>query len=141
LTTYADTSVFVSLYVNDRHSAQVRQIFGTRAELWFTQLHHAEWAHAIEQHVFRRFMSPSEAQRIHRQLGDDVKAGLWVESPLPQAAFSTAVDLARRHVARINTRTLDTLHVACALELKATRFWTFDDRQLKLAKAAGLRTT
>jgi predicted nucleic acid-binding protein len=37
-------------------------------------------------------------------------------------------------------RTLDTLHVACALELKADRFWTFDERQAKLAKARGLKT-
>jgi predicted nucleic acid-binding protein len=43
-------------------------------------------------------------------------------------------------VARLGNRTLDTLHVASALELKAERFWTFDDRQAKLARAAGLRT-
>jgi hypothetical protein len=30
--------------------------------------------------------------------------------------------------------------VACALELKAERFWTFDRRQAKLARVAGLRT-
>ena len=30
--------------------------------------------------------------------------------------------------------------VAAALELKATRFWTFDDRQAKLAEAEGLAT-
>jgi len=41
----------------------------------------------------------------------------------------------------LGTRTLDTLHVACALELKAERFWTFDQRQAKLAKAAGLKTS
>jgi predicted nucleic acid-binding protein len=29
--------------------------------------------------------------------------------------------------------------VACALELKAQRFWTFDQRQAKVAKAAGLK--
>jgi predicted nucleic acid-binding protein len=34
-------------------------------------------------------------------------------------------------------RTLDTLQVAGALELKAERFWTFDGRQAKLAKAQG----
>jgi len=34
---------------------------------------------------------------------------------------------------------LDSLHVACALELKADRFWTFDERQAKLAKAEGLK--
>jgi predicted nucleic acid-binding protein len=33
---------------------------------------------------------------------------------------------------------LDTLHIACALELGAKEFWTFDQRQERLAKAAGL---
>jgi hypothetical protein len=30
--------------------------------------------------------------------------------------------------------------VAAALELKAERFWTFDERQAKLAKAVGLKS-
>jgi predicted nucleic acid-binding protein len=38
-------------------------------------------------------------------------------------------------------RTLDSLHVACALELKAERFWTFDDRQARLAEVVGLDTS
>lgn len=33
------------------------------------------------------------------------------------------------------------LHVASALELGAERFWTFDERQERLAQAAGLDTT
>lgn len=55
--------------------------------------------------------------------------------------FAVATDLARTHIARLGTRTLDSLHVAAALELKAERFWTFDDRQKKLAKAVGLKTS
>jgi predicted nucleic acid-binding protein len=35
--------------------------------------------------------------------------------------------------------TLDTLHIACALELTAESFWTFDERQARLAKAVGLK--
>jgi hypothetical protein len=31
--------------------------------------------------------------------------------------------------------------VACALELRAERFWTFDERQAKLAEAVGLDTS
>jgi len=31
--------------------------------------------------------------------------------------------------------------VACALELKAERFWTFDERQAKPAKAQGMKTS
>jgi predicted nucleic acid-binding protein len=32
------------------------------------------------------------------------------------------------------------LHVASALELKAERFWTFDERQKRLARTVGLKT-
>jgi hypothetical protein len=46
---------------------------------------------------------------------------------------------ARKHAARLGVRTLPSLHVASALELNAEQFWTFDDRQKKLAQAAGLR--
>ncbi len=49
--------------------------------------------------------------------------------------------LARTYVAKLGTRTLDSLHVAAALELKAERFWTFDERQAKLAKAVGLKVS
>jgi predicted nucleic acid-binding protein len=42
---------------------------------------------------------------------------------------------------QLGTRTLDTLHVASALELGASEFWTFDQRQQKLAKAVGLATS
>jgi len=58
---------------------------------------------------------------------------------MPESAFDVCAGLARHHGARLGLRTLDTLHVASALELKAQRFWTFDERQAKLARAAGLK--
>ncbi len=59
---------------------------------------------------------------------------------MPEKAFETCANLAQRHVATLGGRTLDSLHVACALELKAERFWTFDERQARLAEAVGLDT-
>jgi len=59
---------------------------------------------------------------------------------MPEQAFAISADLARRHGPMLGVRTLGSLHVACALELKAERFWTFDERQAKLAKAQGLKT-
>ena len=50
-------------------------------------------------------------------------------------------ELGPRHAARLGARTLDSLHVACALELRAERFWTFDERQKRLARAEGLTAT
>jgi predicted nucleic acid-binding protein len=141
LTIYADSSVFVSLYINDQHSPQARKWFTSRPSVWFTPLHRAEWMHAVEQHVFRGYMTAGEARKVYLHFELDSGKGLWLDTLLPESAFRVAVDLARKHVAHIGTRTLDSLHVASALELKAERFWTFDERQKKLAKAAGLKTS
>ncbi len=78
-------------------------------------------------------------QRLSRQLDKDRASGLWLEVSMPERVFDVCADLARRHGPRLGIRTLDSLHVACALELKAERFWSFDERQAKLAKAVGLK--
>jgi predicted nucleic acid-binding protein len=59
---------------------------------------------------------------------------------VPVRAWKICSDLALQFSSALGTRTLDTLHVACALELKADRFWTFDERQARLAEAVGLDT-
>jgi len=56
-----------------------------------------------------------------------------------RAALRRAVQLTREHTPKLGTRAADVLHVACALELKLRHFLTFDDRQAKLAVAAGLK--
>ena len=140
MTTYVDSSFIVSLYVTDSHSADSRQRIQTISTLWWTPLHSAEWAHAIAQQVFRGTLSLSEAREVYRQLEDDRAAGPWLEIGLPDHAFDLCADLARRYGSKFGVRTLDSLHVACALELKAERFWTFDERQAKLAKAEGLKS-
>jgi predicted nucleic acid-binding protein len=104
-----------------------------------TSLHVAEWAHAVEQHVFRKAVSRSEADRFIRLFQQDLEQGLWKEIAVPEPAFEVCVQLAYQHAGRLGTRTLDSLHVACALELKANEFWTFDERQKKLARSVGLR--
>jgi predicted nucleic acid-binding protein len=65
---------------------------------------------------------------------------VWSAVEFPTQAWQTCDDLARRHGPVLGVRTLDSLHVACALELKADRFWTFDERQARLAEAVGLDT-
>jgi predicted nucleic acid-binding protein len=139
LSIYADTSFFVSLYVTDQHTPEAERRAACRPALWLTPLHVAEWTHAIEQHVFRRTVSRDEADLLVQRFEQHRADGLWAETVLPGLAFEVCAHLARRHVARIGGRTLDTLHVACALELKATEFWTFDERQAKLARAEGLK--
>jgi predicted nucleic acid-binding protein len=138
LTIYADTSFFVSLYVKDTHSITADQMLRGGERPPITPLHTAEWTHAIAQHVFRRQMTMAEAERLHRDFDDDCAARTWQTISLPETALEVWADLGRRYGPKLGVRTLDSLHIACALELNIKRFWTFDDRQRKLAKAAGL---
>ena len=139
MTSYADTSFLTSLYLKDGHSHTADQLLPNLTECLLTPLHRAEWFHAIAQYVYRGVLIEIKARELHRLFEQDVKAGPWREVPFPEHAFELCADLARRHGAKLGMRTLDTLHVACALELKAKEFWTFDDRQAKLAKAQGMR--
>jgi predicted nucleic acid-binding protein len=138
LTIYADTSFFVSLYVKDAHSVAADQMLRGGERPPITALHTAEWTHAIAQHVFRRQMSIAEADRLHSDFDNDCATRIWRTISVPEAAFGLCADLGRRYGPKLGIRTLDSLHVACALELNLKRFWSFDDRQRKLAKAAGL---
>jgi predicted nucleic acid-binding protein len=135
---YADTSFFISLYGSDTHSRAARSLIASRPVVWFTPLHQAEWLHAIAQHVFRGALSPGDALQLQRHLEQDRSDRVWKETALPENALAVCGELALRHGPRLGVRTLDSLHVAAALELHAKRFWTFDERQGKLARAEGL---
>jgi predicted nucleic acid-binding protein len=97
--------------------------------------------HAISQHVFRKEITATEARRARAEVQGDLASGLWLKADLPESVWATCADLARRHGPQLGVRTLDSLHVAVALELRAKSFWTFDERQTKLAEAEGLQTT
>ena len=136
---YADSSFFVSLYIPDQHTPEACQRVAAASVLWMTPLHLAEFAHAVEQHVFWKAASRRDADHFTRLFQDDRRQGLWREIALPERAFEVCAQLARQYAARLGTRTLDSLHVASALELRADEFWTFDQRQKKLAAYTGLR--
>ena len=138
---YADTSFLASLYLSDLHSQRAWSAITTRPQMWLTTLQRAEFTNAVSQHVFRRAITEFEAQTVYDQFERDRASGLWSEVDLPESVFHICIDLARRYTPRFGIRTLDILHVASALELRAAQFWTFDHRQAKLAKAVGLKVS
>jgi predicted nucleic acid-binding protein len=137
----ADTGFFVSIYLKNAYSTKADLFLSPGARPCITPLHFAEWAHAIAQQVFRRQMTTAEANRVDQELHEDRTAGVWPSVDVPETSLDACVDLGRRYRPKPGVQTLDSLHVACALELKAERFWTFDDRQLNLARTVGLKTT
>jgi predicted nucleic acid-binding protein len=109
--------------------------------VWLTPLNRTELAHSIASLVFRGRISVSKSQLAWNDFEQDCILGVWIPIAIPEKTWETSITLARTHDPTLGVRTLDSLHVACALELNAAKFWTFDDRQAKLAEAAGLDTT
>lgn len=140
MTVYADSSFIASIYSLEVHSAEARRRISARPEVSLTPLNRTELAHAINLQVFRERISAAEARRVWANFAQDCAQRIWSPVVLPVGVWEASIDLARRHGPKLGVRTLDSLHVACALELKAERFWTFDTRRERLAQAVGLNT-
>jgi len=140
LNVYADSSFLVSSYVVDAHSAEADRRSALAPAFWLTPLNRAELAHAIHQYVFRGNLTATEARRSWSTFQQDCAKGIWIPINLPERTWESSIQLAEMYGPTLGIRTLDSLHVACALELRADRFWTFDDRQGRLAEIVGLNT-
>jgi predicted nucleic acid-binding protein len=135
-----DSSLLVSLYVLDSNSPRAVQRMSAHPEVWLTPLNRSELAHAIQRHVFTGKFNELESRRAWKAFEEDCARGTWSVVSFPENVWRRTIDLAMRHASALGVRTLDSLHVACALELTAERFWTFDERQARLAEAVGLNT-
>lgn len=88
---------------------------------------------------FQGFKEPGSSIIIQDGLKNERAARRFVYPQfIPAKAIGRATELSLRYTLAHGHRTYDVLLVAAALELGATDFMTFDDRQAKLAKAEGL---
>jgi predicted nucleic acid-binding protein len=108
--------------------------------LALTWLHQLEFRNALRLRVFRSEISAPQRDASLNALLADVAAGVLAAAAPPQAeTLIEAERLSALHTETTGTRSLDILHVSSALVLGLAEFLTFDQRQLALAKAAGLR--
>jgi predicted nucleic acid-binding protein len=138
---YADSSFLVSTCVYDAHTAETALRMANHPFVSITIFNRAEVANAIHRYVYRGAISAGDALAAWNHFEQDCANGIWTLVGLPEKTWETSILLAERHGSTLGVRTLDSLHVACALELKAKRFWTFDGRQARLAEAVGLDTS
>jgi len=81
----------------------------------------------------------SEADRMIADWESDVASGLNRLLPFDMdAVLRLSLVYSQQRTAHGGHRTLDIFHVATAVHLQATHFLTFDERQRKLARHAGL---
>lgn len=140
--TYFDTSALVKLYVSEAHSERARREAARAGQISCTPLQTLELQSAIRQLVGRGTLPAAALSLFEQHLEADRRAHRMREVAVDlNGAFRRADRLTRTYTERLLCRTLDVLHVATALELGSKRFVSADDRQLVLAKAAGLAVT
>ena len=139
---YADPSALARLYIHQAGSRQMsfwrRRTSGT---LSITHHGRTEIINAICRGVFLGHLTEDAASEAISDLALDFAEGRLQQAEiLWRAALNRAADLSQTHTPKLGTRSLDVLHVACALELELRYFLTFDQRQQNLASAVGLKT-
>jgi predicted nucleic acid-binding protein len=138
---YADSSFLVSLHRADTNHAAAKAYLAQAAfTLAFTPLHRVEVRNALRNATAHREMTAADCRLAFRQIDEDLRDGLLVHTPVDWTdVFRRADELSEKYAATEGQRTIDLLHVALALESGAKTFLSFDARQRKLAKAAGLK--
>ena len=138
---YADTGFVVALYKEESTSARAAALMARQtAAVRLSQLGELEFHNALHLAVFRGDLSAGDAALKKRLFLEDVANGIFIIMPVPASELlAKSVELADRHSARLGTRSLDLMHVAAALLLKAETFFSFDERQRKAAKLERLK--
>src|SRR5258708_33989858 len=134
-----DDSFLVALYVLDVNSAagSAKMRRGV-LPLLLTDKGKIEILNAVALRLFRKELMPTEATKGYGLFREDVEQGVVQIVPLPAAAYQLAEQIARKHTPLLGTRTLDVLHVAGALALKARAFYTSVTKHATLSPTLGL---
>ena len=138
---YFDSAVLIKLYVAEPNSAEaVKWVQHYKESLVFTPLQEIEVRNAIRLKAARREITDDELRKALRHIKADFDAGFLDRPVLDWSqVWLKAEDLSAHHGREVQSRTLDTLHVAIACCLGLHGFVSFDHRQSALAKKAGLR--
>jgi predicted nucleic acid-binding protein len=140
LKVYADPSFIVSLYSPDANSAAAaRAMQASSADRFLTTFGELEVVNAMGLRIFRKEVSPAQAQSSLLEFEKDLRDGVFQLRELTDPILERARQLSRQTTVKLGTRTADLLHVAAALELGVDCLYTFDQHQRKLAQTLRLK--
>lgn len=138
---YVDPSALTRLYVHQDGSREICE-WRARVHGSLPVTHHGrvEVVNAICRSAFVGHLSDDQLAEALAEFNSDFALGHLCQADiLWRAALNRPAEFGERHTPKLGTRSLDVLHVACALELQLGRFLTFDARQRQLAVSAGLK--
>ncbi|MGP8198258.1 MAG: type II toxin-antitoxin system VapC family toxin [Limisphaerales bacterium] len=138
---FADTGFIASLYLEESTSGAADAALGTNREpLPLTPLVLLELRNAFNRALHRQRITTAERDALWQDVEADIAGGFLVPTPVATAELhDKARQLSDRYTPELGIRSLDLLHVAAALNLKAEVFFSFDERQRQAAAREGLK--
>jgi predicted nucleic acid-binding protein len=140
LKVYVDSSFLVSLYSPDANTGLAARTMAERGSTRLvTPLAEFEVANALQLRVFRGELDGAAVRKSLEKYELNLRQGAFRLVALPESLFAKAREIALRATANLGTRAIDVLHVAAAVEIGADTFYSFDERQRRLARAQRLK--
>ena len=136
-----DTSFLFSLYARDAHTSKALTLTKQFSKpLTISTVNEFEFCNALRFTAFRKLMPASDVALIIAAFESDIATGKLIVATCNLAeVFTEAKRLSANYTLKGGHRAFDMLHVAAAIQLGASEFFSFDANQRKLAKAAGLK--
>lgn len=113
-------------------------VAGQRHPLPVWEIQQMELINALRLKVFWKEITLDEAERQISLFKDRRRRGLYYQVDIDRLELSETFERLSLQTVRNGGRTLDILHVACALVLGANHFLTFDAQQRLVARESGL---
>lgn len=136
---YLDTSALVKLYVLEDGSEFVQGCLSGQGDplpVW--EMQEAELTNALHLKVFWNELTADQAATQIGHFRDRLKRGIYFFPEIDRIELMRSFHQLSRETLVTGCRTMDILHVACAIQIPSCEFLTFDDRQRSLARLAGL---
>jgi predicted nucleic acid-binding protein len=141
---YCDSSFTASLYALDSNTKRANQIYQSdgRRPLFFTEWQELELLNTLRLGLYRAGRAgvpePYSVGNCRRRIAEDLRHGILCRVKLNWSACVRRASKISEDVTQSSgVVMLDIWHIACAIELQAAAFWTFDSDQEKLARATG----
>lgn len=136
---YLDTSALLKLYILERGSKAVQARLATQDHplpVW--EIQEFELVNALRLKAFWKEITPAQAEAQIARFDDRKRRGLYYFPEVTRGDLMRTFRTLSTETVRLGCRTMDILHVACAVQIGATEFLTFDERQRTLARHAKL---
>ena len=136
---FADTSALVKYYYPEEGSDKVEACLLKAERVYLSQIALTEFASALMKKVRTRSLDMKKQVLIWNTFVDDLGTGEMELLPLDERHYHKATDIIRNYGQKKDTRTLDSLQIAAALDVHDAKFLCADKSLSSLASGMGFK--